>query len=372
MPSVATTSGPRAAAAALQLPASASAAPGTKDPAAVTAKTKPGTPVKGKATAKVPATTTAKVPATTTAKGSGVSGAPRVVGGGPQELDQLLASTVEALNQLQRAATRVTSPALASASAKIELATRTLKAGTASLGDALGELMRLQNEQTTQRSEDARGQIKSNLKQQQAQTRRQIDEIAKRARAASKSSFWGKLVTVLKTVAAAVTIAAGALSGNPLLVAGAALMLASLATSALSDSSEAKWTALGLGLAGAALSGGAGFLGSSAGGMSSLTKLVGDGATQGMKLANVLAPGLANATASAFQAPQGLADRDAAEAETGLAELRAWAQRLFQSSDDEREVLRTVMEAQTRAVALIVQSLDIDEHATAAAVTGAR
>lgn len=289
-----------------------------------------------------------------------------------RELEALIAGAIEGLEQLQRATNRVASPALASAAAKIELARTTLQPGAASLGDALGELMRLQGEQTAQRSADARGQIRSKLKQHQTQTLRQLDEIAKRAKAAGKSKFWGTLISVFKAVASAITIAAGVLTANPLLIAGAVLMLASLITSLASKSDAAKWTAMGLGVAGAVLSGGAGFIGSAAGSASTLTKLVGDAALQVAKNVTWLAPSAANAAASALHVPQGMAASEGASAEAELAELRLWAQRLLKGADDEREVLRTVLETQNRAVELIARSLETNERGMAAVVAEGR
>jgi hypothetical protein len=313
----------------------------------------------------------AKTQATAAPGGTLVGSAERVAIGQP-ELGRVVADTLAALNQLERAATRIASPALASASEKLALAARTLQTGTASLGDALSELMRLQGQQTAQRSQDARSQLASNLTKQQAQTQRQLEQIAKRAEAAKKSKFWGKLVTVLKTVATAVTIAAGAITCNPLLIAGAALMIASMVTAMASKSEAAQWTSFGLALAGAALSAGVGAFGGAAGSASTATKVVTGAVAKGINLAKIILPASADAAAASFQVPKALAEGDGLEAEADLVELRGWAERVTKSSADERDTLGAVMQAQTRAVELIVNLLESHQRGAEGAVREGR
>lgn len=259
------------------------------------------------------------------------------------------------------AATNAASPALQSAIGKLEQSALILGASE-SLDDAMGQLMLLQSKQTSQRATLAKGSIEGKFKRLEAQTKREIQEINKRIESLQSSSFWDTLIKVFQGIASGVSLVAGAMSGNPLLVTGAALTLSSMIVGCASKSEEAFWVSAGLALGGACFSIGASFCNPTG-----WTPLVKDST---INTISTLGSGVASGTASAFFIPKALEDGNVLDADAALMQIRATAKQLIKDADQEREAIRLVCEAETQGMSLVMKTLNNNHRVARAAVRG--
>lgn len=298
--------------------------------------------------------------------------ATRKTGAIPTDLDGLVDVMGKGLAQLQSLskAQSAGSELLKSALDKIETAGTTLLQGIGGgLTDAMAELLRLQGEQTDDRVSLAKGQIKDKFAKLSAETQKAMKAIQDRIEAAKSSGFWGSLIKIFKVVATAATAVAAVCSANPLLLAGAALMIAGLITSMASDNAAVQWVAFGLSLAGAACTLGAAFGNPDIPGLTAIAEAISSslGSATGQAVALGVAVG-ANMLAGGFEVPKGLAKADELNAQADLQETEAARKRAMKEADEEREMMKTLIEAQAQGATIVSKILRSEDQAEQAAL----
>jgi hypothetical protein len=223
-----------------------------------------------------------------------------------------------------------------------------LLAGAESLDSAVAQIMREQSKQSDDACSRAQGRIQDNYKQMKHETQQRRLAVEKRREAMEDKSWWEKLVNVFKKVCdlgvAVVGGVASACTGNGVGVVSAALKIAGFAVSESGDGDKARWTGFGLSAAGGLLGG----LAKGGEGAEKVAQKVGDvgnGVVQGVAAAAI-----------------GDCEHDAFDADADLQDLRAERRRAQNAVEQEQELIKAYVEAQTRGMQLASKVLKSNKH----------
>jgi hypothetical protein len=226
--------------------------------------------------------------------------------------------------------------ALKSAAGKISVCASAL-ASAGGLESAMCKLLEVQGKQTDQQVRASEGSIRDKFKKLQVEAERQRKAIQQRIEAEKDKGFWDRFVGIFRDVGTCVSaVAAAVCSGGTLGCVAAALMIASVVVSHTKKDQTGMWISVGLSAAGGMMAAGGGAAG---------------------KVADKLAQeGLAAAEVGAGVA-KGVAEKRSLEAEADLLEIRAVKARLVSDAEQEREMLKTAIEAQNRGVNVVLKAM---------------
>lgn len=219
-----------------------------------------------------------------------------------------------------------------------------------SVDSAVCEMMIHQSKQSNDQKRLGALQIKSHFQKMKQQNLKAIKEIQDRIKARRKASKWGFWGKIFKAVAAAFSAVSSIFTG-PVGMAGAALLVGALVVSVTVKGSVGQWLSLGLSLAGAALTLGSSFWGEALKGAEKVANVVCE-----------IGSAASNATAGGTEIGKGAAERDALEAQAALQEIKAMVRKLLGETEEEREEIETVIEAETRCMQQVTQILETNHQ----------
>jgi len=227
------------------------------------------------------------------------------------------------------------------------------------LEGGLAALLAAQAKQNDQRLELAKTRVHGKFDALRLKNLAERRHIEKRVEAARASGLWNKLINFFKAIGAAIAAASSIFTG-PAGIAASALLVTSIIVSAAKPDGWGQWVSLGLSLAALVVGGfaGAANVASVAG---RVTLAVGKGLNASCQLA-----------AAEFTIAKGLNDRDGLLAEAALVELRAMKKQLLADADEDRDEMKTIIEAQDRCVKVVLKSLQSQQLAAMAAMAVSR
>jgi cysteinyl-tRNA synthetase len=216
---------------------------------------------------------------------------------------------------------------------------------SASLDSAMAHVMHERSKRTNDVLKSAQGSIKDKFDKLRQQTIEQRKAVERRRQAQKSKSWWQSLVTFVKKAfdygSALLTIASSVASGNAVGAVSGTLTLSSLLVRDFgADNSTTMWTSMGL-------AAGGGIVGSfSKGETATIPSQVKEGVVEGVSVGADLAAAHYN--------------RKADYASADILDIKAEKKRLWQAIEDEQELIKDFVEAQTRTFNAIARILKTD------------
>jgi hypothetical protein len=250
--------------------------------------------------------------------------------------------------------------------------------GAGSVPDTMVQIMAEQSKQTNERLEATKGSVKDKLSRLRAQTTKKLATIETRIQEQKNAAFWDKMTKVFQVIGATIAAVSSVVTGPAGLVA-AGLLVAALIVSEASDSKAAQYVSLGLSIAGAAASLGAGVAqlasaGATASQVAASSGTVASSAATHTGSAAATVSQFGSATASAAGGgctiAKSRADANICDANANLMELRARGKRLIKEAQEDRELMAELMDTCARCMKIATSVLRSNHNTALAAATG--
>jgi hypothetical protein len=224
-----------------------------------------------------------------------------------------------------------------------------------SLDSAVSQIMAEQCKQTSERASVAIGAVKDRLVKIQGNRLKEQAQLERQREAEKKAGFWEKIVCFFKAIAAVFSAASSVFTG-PIGIVGAALMVGSIIVSYTVEAQWGKYLSLGLSVAGALVSLGAGLMGE-----------VLKGAGRVVVASFRFVEAGSTAVSGAGTIVRGTYSKESLEAQSNLAAIGAESKKLLLELESEKEVVRVMAEAQNRCLEATRRVLECHRQAGSAA-----